>query len=756
MVRAVSRCFCVSSFLLIFSVSLFFVIAPVRTAHSAQKAKSGKSGKSGKSKKVNVSSKSWRGFILDVEKDGTIWINVGLSNGVKEGFRFEVIKKGKKVKDPSGKTYTIPGKKKATVEVVSSLDKISSVKVVEGSKIKKGDAVRFLTSDSGGHEQADKTDTAPEPVKTQESKSFFREGVIVEVDNEKNRGIISIGKNSGLKRGDKFVAVREKEKIIDPRTGDVIRVKQEYAGIVEVISAGDSVSDVKFTKNAKNIRKGDGVRRHTSAPSGVTARPTGFRKIEISWKLQTDPEIKAFYIYRARSTGEKFLKVGEIKSADAVAFIDKHSEKYPVDDSTTYYYKVSTINIIGNKSPESAIVSVESLGPPKPPEGLSASSGLIRSALLKWGFHSNAEVAGYRIYRSESKDGSYQLIADIKEHKVVEYDDLNSGSKTAPKLSDSTTYYYAISAYSPYGDEGVKSEPVSATTSDPPAIPAGFEGKGWQANKVPLKWEDHTDENVRGYLIYRAEAEEGPFLQIAKIKGREKTSYVDGGESGMFTKKKKLKSSHLYFYKIQAYNWVDSKSEMSEVISVMTRPAPAPPENLKAAENRPREIPLSWRKNPDIKVKSYQIFRSDTENGEFKKISEVPAEKSYFLDKALKDGITLFYKIRTIDKDKLEGEFSEVIFATTKKPPEVVEGLKWTVQDNEWLLQWDKNKEIDIKEYIIWRKRLFGWTKDGSSKENVYKIKEVKSGKSVYYAVSAKDSDNIEGKRSDPLVVQIP
>ncbi|VAX23125.1 hypothetical protein MNBD_NITROSPINAE03-1016 [hydrothermal vent metagenome] len=742
MVKTVYRYLYFSPFLLILFAIVFSVITPSQIAYSANKAKSGKS-------KDDVSSKSWRGFVIDVQKDGTIWINVGRNNGVMAGFRFEVIKGEKTVKDPSGKAYTIPGKKKATLEVVDSLDKISSVKVVEGSKIKKGDIIRLM-SDSG-RKKAAKAGAAPE-----EANGFFREGIVVEVDRKKGRGIISIGEKAGLKRGDQFVAVREKEKITDPAAGGVIRVKLEYAGVVEVISVGDSLSDVKFTKNAKDIRKGDSVRRYTPAPSGVTAMPAGFRKIEISWKLQTDPEIKAFYIYRSQSADGQFIKVGKIKSADAVAFVDQHSEKHPVDDSTTYFYKVSTINIVGRQSPESTTVSVVSLGPPKPPAGLSASSGSIRSAHIKWSLHDNAEVAGYRLYRRESKDGEYKLIADLKGHKVVEYDDLNGGSKTKPKLEDSKTYHYSISAYSPYGAEGVKSDPVGATTSDPPAIPTGFEGKGWQASKVPLKWEAHPDDNVRGYIVYRAEAEEGPFAQIAKIKGRGKMSYVDGGGSGLFVKKKKLKSSNLYFYRIQAYNRVDAKSEMSEVISVMTRPVPAPPESIKTAENRPKEIPISWRKNPDIKIKSYQIFRSDAENGGFKKITEVPADKSYFLDQALKDGKTYYYKIRAIDKDKLEGELSEVISATTKKPPEAVKGLKWEVDGNEWLLKWDKNEEIDIDEYIIWRKKLFGWTKDGASKENVFKIKKVKKGKSAQYAVSAKDTDNLEGKRSDPLAIKIP
>ncbi len=726
----------------------FYLTVPAGNAFSAENSNSGK-------KKGGTSSKSWKGYVIDIEKDGVIWINAGKSQGAAAGYRFEALGKGKEMKDPSGKTYTLPGKRKAILEVVESLEKISSVIIVEGGDLKKGDMIRFLSAaktPAGGGEAA----TGVSAGAVEEIEGFFREGIIIEADPKKGKGIISIGARQGLKRGDKLAVVRMKDRIVDPNTGELIRVKQELVGALEVISSGKTVSDVKFIKNARSIRKGDSVRRHTSAPASVEAKPIGFRKIEIGWKLQSEPETKSFNVYRSQSSEGPFEIAGKVKSGEAVMFVDKHSSRFPMGDSETYYYKVSTINSINQESPKSKVVSVQSMGAPEPPEGLTAESGAIRSVPLKWRLHANGELAGYRIYRSKTRDGPYEMIADIKSRKDIEYSDRNGGSTSNPKLEDSTTYYYSISAYSPFGDEGVKSDPVAGATSDPPAVPTGFEGKGWQALKVPLTWEIHPDENVRGYIIYRASEEEGPYVQINEIKRRKRNSYVDGGESGMFSKKGKLENYHLYYYKIKAYNWVKAKSDMSEAISVMTRPVPAPPENLKAAGARPREIPIVWRKSPDIKIKAYQVFRSLMENGVFKKIGEVTSDKAYYLDEKLKDDTTYFYKIRAIDKDKLEGEFSEVVSATTKKLPDVVRGLKWSFEGERAVLQWDKNSEIDIEKYIIYKKGLFGWKKAGSGKENSFALMDLKKGSSADYAVSALDADKLEGKRSDPLTVNLP
>lgn len=685
-------------------------------------------------------SPDWKGYVIDVRANGDVWFNSGTAGGVKLGDMFEVVEPSKSVKDPKGKTHVIPGSRKALLVVVETLKDISSCQVLEGGGVANGDEVRFVSSRSEQRKNGD--------------SDFLSEGLVLSADPDQKTGIINIGKAQGLNKGDRLAVVRP-EKIVDPATGAFVRIKHNLIGEIEIFSTEATVSDVKLTKNAAAIAKGDFVRRRTSAPSGIEARAVGFRKNEVTWKLQPEPEAEGFLVFRS-ATGKEdtWTQIAKITKRDAVSYTDEHSSSNPLADNTAYYYRVVVFNGFGVNSAPSETARATTQGPPPPPEGFQTQPGMIRSAPLSWTEHPNPSIAGYRIYRKKEKDREFTLIADLKNRRETSYHDRDGGSTTAPRLEDSTSYVYTISAYSPYGDEGPKSAPVTARTADPPAVPEGFEGKGMQARAVPLTWIMHKDENVQGYYIYRANQDEGPYQKVGEIKGRDKTSFTDGKGSGFFSTGEGLKDSQLYFYKVQAFNWVGATSAMTEAIAVMTKPAPLAPEKLSATGGRPKQVPLAWRPNPDVTIKLYEIFRSEKEGAPFKKIGETPAEKPHYVDEKLADGATYYYQVRAVDKDKLEGEFSPIVSAMTKKLPAKVMGIRWQKEGAKAVLQWARNPETDIREYIVYKKSFFGWAKAGVSRETFFILEDLKLGSdSSDYAVSAVDGDNLEGERSDPLSV---
>ncbi|QOP46754.1 curli production assembly protein CsgG [Sulfurimonas paralvinellae] len=82
--------------------------------------------------------KPWRGYILDYQ-DGNLIISGGKSQNIKAGDRFDVYVQGKKVTNPqTHMTITLPGKKLATIEVVTTLgdrpeNEVSLTKIVSGN-----------------------------------------------------------------------------------------------------------------------------------------------------------------------------------------------------------------------------------------------------------------------------------------------------------------------------------------------------------------------------------------------------------------------------------------------------------------------------------------------------------------------------------------------------------------------------------------------------------------------------------------------
>jgi len=609
--------------------------------------------------------------------------------------------------------------------------------------------------------KADKAHPAT-PVKMDKIMGFNREGVIIGVDKDKGVGVISAGSAQGVKVGEMFAVVRVKDKVIDPSSGEVVRVIQEFVGSVEAISVSDAFTDVRLDKGAKYILEGDSVRRKPSTPSGVSIKNVEARKIEISWDLAYEPEVKGFNIYRSLvSRKDSFELLDTVSRSDATTYQDKSTSKFPIVEGSTYYYRISSYNLLNNESDPSDIQSIKAKSAPNPPEGFKAEGGKVRSNYLEWTPLEGNDVGGYKIYRANTADGPFEEIADLGSAKDRDYTDYGGGKPLSPGLADSVTYSYKIAAYNIFKTEGPQSKAISATTAAPPTVPTGFSAKGMQPRMVPLTWDIHTDTNVKGYIIFRSDQPDGPFTEVAKIQGREIINFVDKGAESAgsgwgagSSKAKNLEDAHLYFYKVQAYNWVDSRSEFTNAVSVLTKPVSFPPENFTATSDRARQVPLEWRPVPDVTIDWYEVFRSETEDGDFKKLGAIKSDKSYYLDEQLPDGMTYYYKVRAIDKFGLIGEFTEPVSATTKKLPSKVSGVKWEIISGEPTLLWDPNPEVDIKEYIIYEKGFFGWSKAGSSVETKYVIKGLASGSTSSFSVSAADTAGLEGEKSESITVR--
>jgi len=104
--------------------------------------------------------------------------------------------------------------------------------------------------------------------------------------------------------------------------------------------------------------------------------------------------------------------------------------------------------------------------------------------------------------------------------------------------------------------------------------------------------------------------------------------------------------------------------------------------------------------------------------------------------------------------DKLEGEFSRPVAATTKSLPRQVAGFAWKAEGDRAVLQWEKSKEVDIAEYIIYRRSFFGWQKIGATQDSFFILARMKPGDTAEFTISARDADDLEGPKSDPLMVQ--
>jgi fibronectin type 3 domain-containing protein len=206
-------------------------------------------------------------------------------------------------------------------------------------------------------------------------------------------------------------------------------------------------------------------------PTGLTAT-RGNGQVGLSWTAPASnggSAITGYNIYRSTTSG------AETKVASPAGTGTTYTDT-GLANGTTYYYKVTAVNTVG----ESALSTEASATPatvPGAPAGLTATAG-NNQVSLSWNAPANggSAITGYKVFRSTTS-GSETLLTTLG----------NVTSYTDPGLTVGTTYYYKVSAANVVG-EGAQSGEASATpVAAPPLLGEGFEAgsmTGWTATST--------------------------------------------------------------------------------------------------------------------------------------------------------------------------------------------------------------------------------------------------------------------------------
>lgn len=144
------------------------------------------------------------------------------------------------------------------------------------------------------------------------------------------------------------------------------------------------------------------------------------------------------------------------------------------------------------------IIGILPLEPPVAPTGLLAAAVSDGRINLSWTVTSNA--ASYNIKRSNQSGGPYSLIAN-----------LTGAGFSDTGLSESTTYYYVVSAVNSAGESADSSQVSATTVGVPPAAPAGLAASPADG-LVALTWDAGIEDDLAGYNVYRSTVPAGGYV----------------------------------------------------------------------------------------------------------------------------------------------------------------------------------------------------------------------------------------------------
>jgi len=377
-----------------------------------------------------------------------------------------------------------------------------------------------------------------------------------------------------------------------------------------------------------------------------------------------DPlKVAGFKLYRASAEEGPYLEMikltgGDLKTADdqsnvRMSYIDKN-----LGDNETWFYKLTVFNEKGLESEFSMPVKHVTL---PVVSGLAARGDMIREIHLNWDRLNSPFITGYNIYRSNSEAKDFVLIRSL-DNKSSGPDEIRAAFIDVANLADLTTYFYRVTAFESPEAETSFSRTVSAITKGKPPVPKGLKAQSGQVKQVDLAWDQSPDEEVRGYKIYRSTEKTGNFALLKKLEGKNQARFTDDGKGPEydFSFGKKLEDSKTYFYCLTSFNKIDVESEISPVVSAVTKPRPSAPKGLKPESSQGKEgiiKGLSWTGNPENDIDFYTIYEK-TDSG-WKKVTTT-RELSHF-EKSLPPGKSKSLMITAVDRDGLESDPSPEI-----------------------------------------------------------------------------------------------
>lgn len=493
-----------------------------------------------------------------------------------------------------------------------------------------------------------------------------------------------------------------------------------------------------YNKEKAEGQKSDSVGIMTKGgpnpPDDFKATSNEIRKIPLTWRVAEDKDAIGYAIQYATKPGGPFTEAERIKNVKTIKTVLKSTKEKPLVDGAKYYLRILSFNKVGKDGNPSKLITAATRGKPQVPTGLQVVGERVRLISIKWDMHSDPDVVGYKILRSESKDGGYEAVGRINSRTVTEFTD--KGTKS--KLKDGVDYYYSVTAMRKGGIESELSEPAKGTTTGEPETPSGFRAASGKVKRVTLDWENLSQPEVAGYIVYRSDDGE-EFKRLRKITGKDKNQLVDA---------KKLKDGKKYYYRLVAFNIVNIESAPTETVEALTKSIPTTPQGLAAADGEAKQTHLTWQANPETDIKEYRLWRSMNANTGFTVLARIKTNETSYNDLRLKDGKKYYYRLTTVDNDGLVSEPSDVVFITTKIPPQAPSQPRATPAKTTVALIWEASQSEGVVSYNVYSKGFFSPTRLGTTDETSFVVEGLKPNHTSTFYVTAVDDTGLESKPS--------
>ncbi|WP_432484233.1 pectinesterase family protein [Kineococcus esterisolvens] len=437
------------------------------------------------------------------------------------------------------------------------------------------------------------------------------------------------------------------------------------------VSAVDRAGNESAPVTASALRRD---KTAPGTPSGLVATAGG-DGIALDWADGADGDLAGYVVQRATGTSRSFKA---LTGTPVTASAWNDTTAVP---GTAYTYRVTAVDHSGNDSRAATTGAVlpDDVAPAvvRSLKAKGSSSGVT----LSWSKNREKDLVGYRVYRSATADGEFELV----------------GTPTSAKFSDKTApegvfSHYRVTAVDLSGNESAAATATGLREdrTAPAAPTAVVATPDLAAATVALDWADGAEPDVATWVVQRSTGTKNSFKTLAKAL-----------TASQFTDTTAVAGT-AYTYRVAA---VDLSGNTGAYTTVgATLPDTAAPSAVRslAAKSTSGGVSLSWPKGSEKDLAGYRVYRAATADSEFALVTTTTSAK--FTDTTAPTGVFSHYRVTAVDRSGNESlPASASVLRTDRVAPAAPAGLTATAGEGGVALTWTASTEPDLAGYVVQR-----------------------------------------------------
>ena len=392
------------------------------------------------------------------------------------------------------------------------------------------------------------------------------------------------------------------------------------------------------------------------APTDLTADASGPRAIDLSWKTPDytgGAEITGYRIEVSEDGGSTWSVHVDDTDSD-----DTEYTHTGLDPASTWYYRVSAINVAGVG--EASNVSSATTDPivPEAPTGLTVEANGTSRIDLAWtapDYDGGAEITGYQVEVSEDGGSTWSVHVGDTDSDDTEY--------THTGLDPASTRYYRVSAINVAGVGEASNVSGATTDATVPNVPTSLTATADGTAGIDLDWTAPGFDGGSPITGYRIEVSENAGTDWTDLVANTGSSDAEYSHTG-------LDPASTRHYRVSAINEIGTSQSSNVANATTDATVPDPPTNLVANASSPTQIDLTWAApayDGGAPVTSYRIEVSEDTATWANLVSSTDSVATTYSHTGLQPGSTRHYRVSAINVAGA-GEPSGIATASTDDP----------------------------------------------------------------------------------------